>query len=86
MATSFYEPHGGTNHFRPESRGYHVVYRDHETNHCPGCGRSQWLIGRLMAECAFCSTALPLESGMAMGNSSVRHSRRGSYHDQPLAA
>ena len=19
-------------------RGYHIVYRDHETNRCPGCG------------------------------------------------
>ena len=85
MATSFYEPRGG-GVYRPEARGYHVVYRDHETNHCPGCGRCQWLIGRLMAECAFCATALPLESGMAMGSSSVRHSRRGSFQDQPLAA
>lgn len=35
-------------------------YRLGETNHCPGCGRSQWLVGRISAECAFCSTALPL--------------------------
>jgi hypothetical protein len=32
----------------------------HETNHCPGCGKSHWMIGRLTAECAFCGTALPL--------------------------
>jgi tRNA(Ile2) C34 agmatinyltransferase TiaS len=31
-----------------------------ETNHCPGCGRSQWHIGRTTAECAYCSTAMPL--------------------------
>jgi hypothetical protein len=31
-----------------------------ETNHCPGCGRSQWLVGRITAECAFCHSALPL--------------------------
>jgi glutaredoxin 2 len=37
-----------------------MTYRDGETNHCPGCARSQWIIGRLSAECAFCSTALPL--------------------------
>ena len=49
----------------PVRRGYHVVYRPHERNHCPGCGRSQWIVGRLLAECAFCSTALPLvEAGM----------------------
>jgi hypothetical protein len=41
-------------------RGYHAVYREHEVNHCPGCGRTQWLIGRVSAECAFCATALPL--------------------------
>ncbi len=47
---------------RPQERGYHAVYREHETNHCPGCGRTHWLIGRLTAECGFCGTALPLES------------------------
>ncbi len=44
----------------PAGRGYHAVYRDQEVNHCPGCGRTHWIIGRLSAECAFCSTALPL--------------------------
>jgi len=43
----------------PEFRGYHVVYRQHETNHCPGCGRSHWYVGRASAECGFCGTALP---------------------------
>lgn len=27
---------------------------------CPGCSRAHWHIGRIMAECAFCCTALPL--------------------------
>jgi hypothetical protein len=27
--------------------------------HCPGCGHSNWLVGRSMAECAICATALP---------------------------
>jgi hypothetical protein len=40
-------------------RGYHVVYRQGEINHCPGCGRTHWLVGRLSAECAFCATAVP---------------------------
>lgn len=48
----------------PASRGYSAVYRQHETNHCPGCGRVQWLIGRLTAECAFCATAVPLVGGL----------------------
>lgn len=41
-------------------RGHHVVYRANEANHCPGCGRSQWYVGRLSAECGFCGAAVPL--------------------------
>jgi hypothetical protein len=41
-------------------RGHHVIYRMQETNRCPGCGRAQWHVGRLTAECAFCSTAIVL--------------------------
>ena len=39
-----------------------MIHRYHlgETNHCPGCGRSQWHIGRTTAECAFCHTAVQL--------------------------
>ena len=44
----------------PARRGYHIAYRENQVNHCPGCGRSQWYIGRLTAECGFCGTALPL--------------------------
>ena len=40
-------------------RGYHAVYRQGQVNHCPGCGRSHWHVGRVSAECAFCGTALP---------------------------
>ena len=42
------------------ARGHHIVYRAHESNHCPGCGRSNWYIGRISAECGFCGTAVPL--------------------------
>ena len=52
---------------RLPERGYHAVYREHEVNHCPGCGRTHWLIGRLSAECAFCSTALPLREAATLG-------------------
>ncbi len=45
--------------YDPGARGYHAVYRQHQTNHCPGCGRSNWLVGRASAECGFCATALP---------------------------
>lgn len=47
--------------YDPAARGYHAVYRDGETNNCPGCGRTNWIIGRSSAECAFCATALPLD-------------------------
>ena len=51
----------GRNHpHDPAHRGYHVVYRENEVNHCPGCGRSHWYVGRVSAECGFCGTALPL--------------------------
>jgi hypothetical protein len=41
-------------------RGHHIVYRANEANHCPGCGRSHWYVGRISAECGFCGTAVPL--------------------------
>jgi hypothetical protein len=41
-------------------RGYQVLFRQNESNHCPGCGRAQWYVGRITAECVFCHTALPL--------------------------
>lgn len=41
-------------------RGHHVVYRTEEANRCPGCGRSNWHVGRLTAECAFCGAAIAL--------------------------
>jgi len=31
-------------------RGYYIMYREHDTNWCPGCGRSHWHIGRMLAE------------------------------------
>jgi hypothetical protein len=40
--------------------GYHVLYRFGEVNRCPGCGRSQWYVGRRSAECVFCATAIDI--------------------------
>jgi hypothetical protein len=51
-------------------RGYHAVYRENERNFCPGCSRTHWLIGRMMAECGFCGTALPLANSVR----AMRHS------------
>src|SRR4051795_2206043 len=69
--------------WKPYARGYHAVYREHEVNHCPGCGRTHWLIGRVSAECAFCSTALPLaEASMRShhGPTVIQHKNR-ELHD-----
>ena len=35
-------------------------YRPGEFNRCPGCGVSNFFVGRSLAECARCDTALPL--------------------------
>jgi hypothetical protein len=43
-----------------QHHGYSIPYRVGESNHCPGCSRQNWIVGRLMAECAFCGTALAL--------------------------
>ena len=59
----------------PARRGYHAVYHENEVNHCPGCGRAHWIIGRMLAECGFCATALPLSEGMRREVVLVRSSR-----------
>ena len=66
--------------FDPALRGYHAVYRDNEVNRCPGCGRTHWYLGRVLAECAFCSTALPLQESHRHGIAAApvfRRSRPG---------
>lgn len=68
--------HTGRGQFDPNVRGYHAVYRDGEVNHCPGCGRTHWIIGRLSAECAFCTTALPLSDSHQHGQSATVVCRR----------
>jgi len=40
--------------------GYRLSYRADDVNRCPGCGGSNWLVGRITAECAFCGSALPI--------------------------
>jgi hypothetical protein len=63
-------------------RGHHIVYRTNADNHCPGCGRSQWYIGRISAECGFCGTAVPLaearhdEIGQSAGTAEQRRHPR----------
>src|SRR5436853_537388 len=38
MATSILEARGGCIIPQADKRGYHIVYREHETNYCPGRG------------------------------------------------
>jgi len=71
------EARGGTLVPPAAQRGYYIAYRDGEANHCPGCGRTHWYVGRMMAECAFCATALPLEGAAHVaGGQIVRTVRR----------
>jgi hypothetical protein len=69
-------------------RGHHIVYRTNADNHCPGCGRSHWYIGRISAECGFCGTAVPLaearhdEVGPSGGTSASRTRSAAGTADQ----
>jgi hypothetical protein len=73
--------------FDPAVRGYHAVYRENEVNHCPGCGRTHWYLGRMLAECAFCGTALPLTEASSNGRSAtvIGWSSRPSYQELKAA-
>ncbi len=67
------------NQFNPAKRGYHAVYRENQVNHCPGCGRTHWYVGRTLAECGFCATALPLsESFRQSATTSIIHRSSGA--------
>lgn len=66
--------------FNPAIRGgFHAVYWPDTVNHCPGCGRTNWYVGRFSAECGFCATALPLVETGLMGAGS--HSKNGRPHE-----
>ncbi len=58
----------------PVERGYSAIYRENATNRCPGCGRTNWFVGRVSAECAFCATALPLQEASSHSASPVHTS------------
>ncbi|OAN53295.1 hypothetical protein [Sphingobium sp. TCM1] len=49
------------------ARGFIPLYHSGETNRCPACTRQHWIVGRMVAECAFCGTALPLEQFSTYG-------------------
>ena len=68
--------------FDPAVRGYHAVYRENEVNHCPGCGRTHWYLGRMLAECAFCGTALPLHGSVEQRQ--LGHGRRAGARGRAI--
>ena len=72
--------------FNPSARGYHMVYREDVVNHCPGCGRTHWLIGRTTAECGFCATALPLAESFRQSMFVGSTARRSAYPKVSAAA
>lgn len=72
--------------FDPARRGYHAVYRDNQVNHCPGCGRTHWYVGRSMAECGFCATALPLSESYRQTATAIIHRRAKTPSDSAFAA
>jgi hypothetical protein len=72
--------------FDPARRGYHAVYRENEVNHCPGCGRTHWYVGRTLAECGFCATALPLSESSHQPPAAVFISRSRPHLPPAFAA
>ena len=65
----------------PQHRGYRVAYHENEVNHCPGCGRTHWYVGRVSAECGFCATALPLAAATSRGAGSYRNGHRPIFSE-----
>jgi hypothetical protein len=68
------------NQFDLAKRGYHAVYRENQVNHCPGCGRTHWYVGRSLAECGFCATALPLSESYRQTASAIIHRSSTKQH------
>jgi hypothetical protein len=58
--------------FDPAMRGFGLLYHTGETNRCPGCGRTHWIVGRRSAECALCGTALALAETAMLGTGLFR--------------
>jgi hypothetical protein len=40
-----------------------LSYRPGRSTPCPACGERQWLVGRIVAQCACCDAALPIDLG-----------------------
>jgi uncharacterized protein (DUF983 family) len=61
-------------------RGYQFLYHRGVVNHCPGCGRTHWYVGRVSAECGFCETAVPLADAVTGAGTHSRN-RRDAFAD-----
>jgi hypothetical protein len=48
------------------------LYRLGDTNRCPDCGQSQWIVGRIHVECATCETILPIATGRYFSGGQAR--------------
>ena len=70
----------------PAGRGYTITYREDQANFCPGCGRSHWYIGRLLAECAVCGTAIPLADATLQAGAWGHSRNRKLFVPSTLAA
>ena len=67
----------------PQARGYPAGDRDPEAPPGRGGAPPHGIIGRISAECAFCTTALPLaEASMRSHNGPViiQHKNRDTHH------
>ncbi|EQB17226.1 hypothetical protein RLDS_04555 [Sphingobium lactosutens DS20] len=56
-----------------------LFYRPGRAMPCPSCGESQWLVGRVMAQCACCDAAMPIDGayrGWSGGGASFRRPER----------
>lgn len=69
-----------TTRFGAAARGYQFLYHRGAVNHCPGCGRTHWYVGRVSAECGFCETAIPLAEAVT-GMGSHSRNRRDLFAD-----
>ncbi len=79
MLKAMVEVHDKVYAHDPATRGYCVVYRENQVNHCPGCGRTHWYVGRVSAECGFCSTALPLAEATSRGFGTHSRGQRPTF-------
>jgi uncharacterized protein (DUF983 family) len=52
------------------------LFRAGHDNRCPDCGSAQWLVGRLVAECAACATPVP-RAGSELQGAGTARGRKG---------